>query len=69
MFLPYQKCICCGKKIGLLEWLRIGKEYNKVGKKTCQDIMKENPSISCKDLANLALRKFLEDYHKKVERV
>lgn len=49
--LPYiQKCKCCGKRIGIIQFIKDRIALHKLGYEICEQVLKENPDISNWDL-------------------
>lgn len=45
MFLPFQKCVCCGKRIGLFEWFRFRKKLTDIFNEENRKFWAENPNV------------------------
>jgi len=46
MFLPFQKCSCCGKRVGLKEWWRCLKILQAERKKIAEEVFSKFPNLS-----------------------
>jgi hypothetical protein len=58
MYLPFQKCSCCGKRVGLKEWWRCLKILQAERKKIAEEVFSKFPNLSileCNEIINIAM--------------